>query len=361
MKASGPPGTIAAGDVEGHVRPATLRDVALAAGVVAMTASRAINGSGYVSEAIRKRVLKAAAELDYRPNKLARSLKQRRVNAVGIILPDIANPFSAELVRGMQEVLEARGYPSFLTGTTRSVQQEEANLNLLIDQRVDGLLVATRGTQLGDDFLTRILQHRVPLVTIGRHGCLPLADNVTADHKTGAAKLVSHLIALGHSKIAFIGARPQEAPKLRRFLGYREALKKHGVAVNPDWVIGPDVGPTYATQSDGYAGLRQLMQLQSRPTAVFARNDFAAIGALRAAHELGLSVPGDVAIAGFDNIPLAQYITPPLTTVAQPIVEQGRRAAEFLLERMKAAGPMDSREYRFKCRLIVRASTDPQA
>jgi DNA-binding LacI/PurR family transcriptional regulator len=336
---------------------ATLRDVALAAGVVPMTASRAINGSGYVSEGIRKRVLEAAEKLNYRPNKLARSLKRRRVQAVGIVLPDIANPFSAELVRGMHEVLEARGYPSFLTGTSRSVQQEEANLELLIDQRVEGLLIATRGTQLGDDFLSRILRQRVPLVTIGRGSPLPHADNVTADHKKGAAELVNHLIDLGHRKIAFIGARPHEAPKLRRYTGYRDALKKHKIPLNRDWVIGPELGPAYATQSDGYAAFLQLMRLKNRPTAVFARNDFAAIGALRAAHEMGLSVPDDVAIAGFDNIPLAEYITPPLTTVEQPIAEQGRQAAEFLLERMKAPDLPDSREYRFDCRLIVRAST----
>lgn len=323
-----------------------------------MTASRAINGSGYVSETIRKRVLEAAERLNYRPNKLARSLKQRRVHAVGIVLPDIANPFSAELVRGMHEVLEGRGYPSFLTGTSRSVQQEEANLEMLIDQRVEGLLVATRGTQLGDDFLGRILRHGVRLVTVGRNSALPHSDNVTADHEKGAAELVNHLIRLGHRKIAFIGARPHEAPRLRRYIGYRKALKKHKIPLNRDWIVGPDLGPAYATQSDGHAAFLQLMRLKDRPTAVFARNDFAAIGALRAAHEMGLRVPRDVAIAGFDNIPLAEYITPPLTTVAQPIAEQGRRAAEFLLERMKTPGSLESREYRFDCRLIVRGSTD---
>lgn len=343
---------------KGEDRPATLRDVALAAGVVPMTASRAINRSGYVSEPIRKRVLDAAETLSYRPNKLARSLKQRKVHAVGIVLPDLANPFSAELVRGMHEVLEARGYPSFLTGTTRSVQQEEANVNLLVDQRVEGLLLATRGTQLGDDFLLKILGHKIPLVTIGRHKALPLADNVTADHKTGAAQMVDHLISLGHRKIAFIGAASDEAAKLRRYLGYRDALKKNRISLNPDWVIGPELGPAFATESDGHAGFQQLMRLKNRPTAVFARNDFAAIGALRAAHELGLSVPEDIAIGGFDNIPLAEYITPPLSTVEQPIVEQGRRAAEFLLERMAASTVFNARQHRFKCRLVIRASTN---
>lgn len=326
-----------------------------------MTASRAINGTGYVSEAIKRRVLRAAEMLNYRPNTLARGLRQRGTHAVGIVLPDIANPFSAELVRGMHEILETRGYPSFLTGTSRSIQQETANLHSLLDQRVEGLLVATRGTQLGDDSLLKIVGQGVPLVTVGRHQPLLFADNVTADHKRGAAELVGHLVALGRSRIAFIGAQPQQAAKLRRFQGYREALVKHGIGINPEWVVGPELGPAFATQADGHAAFHQLMRLKKRPNAVFARNDFAAIGALRAAHELGLKVPEDVAIAGFDDTPLAEYVTPPLTTVGQAIVEQGRRAAEFLLERLQSKARLVSREAVFSCELIVRRSTDPQA
>jgi DNA-binding LacI/PurR family transcriptional regulator len=308
---------------------------------------------------VQKRVIEAARKLNYRPNVLARSLKQRRLHAVGILLPDIANPFSAELVAGMQEVLEARGCSSFLTGATRSVEQEKANLNALVDHRVDGLLVGTRGTQLGDEVLQQVIQRGVPVVTVGRPLLVSSADSVTANHKAGALEMVNHLVALGHERIAFLGVRYEQANALRRCQGYLEGLKSHKIPVNPEYVVGPKAGPSFATQADGYAGLLQLARLRNPPTAVFARNDFAAIGALRAAHQLGLAVPADIAIAGFDNIPLAEYTIPPLTTVEQPIVEQGRLAAEFLMDRIEGKAPDERREFCFGCRLIVRQSTDP--
>jgi LacI family transcriptional regulator len=343
-----------------QVRPATLAEVARYAGVVPMTASRAINGTGYVSEGVRKRVIEAARRLNYRPNVLARSLKQRQLHAVGILLPDIANPFSAELVTGMQEVLEARGYSSFLTGAMRSVQQEQANLNALVDHRVDGLLVGTRGTQLGNEVLLQVIRRGVPVVTVGRPLLVSSADCVMANHKAGALEMVNHLVAMGHERIAFLGVRHEQAHTLRRYRGYIEGLKRYKIPVNPEYVVGPEAGPAFATQADGYAGLLQLTRLKNPPTAVFARNDFAAIGALRAAHQLGLKVPGDIAIAGFDNIPLAEYTTPPLTTVEQPIKEQGRLAAEFLMDRIEGRAPVKRREFCFECQLIVRQSTDPR-
>jgi len=172
---------------------------------------------------------------------------------------------------------------------------------------------------------------------------------------------VSHLIALGHRRIGFIGIDPKDARNLRRYLGYADALTKHGLPVNQDFVVGPESGPAYATQEDGYAGLVKLWQLKKPPTAIFARNDYTAIGALHGAHALGLAVPGDVAIAGFDNIPLAAFMAPPLTTVEQPIAEQGKRAAEFLLERIAGSAPAKRREVCFGSRLIIRASTDSRA
>jgi DNA-binding LacI/PurR family transcriptional regulator len=338
-------------------RPATLSDVARAAGVVPMTASRAINGTGYVSEAVQKRVLEAARKLNYRPNVLARSLKQRSMHAVGILLPDIANPFSAELVAGIQEVLEAKGFSSFLTGASRSVQQEELNLNALIDHRVDGIIVATRGTQLGDEALERAIRQGVAIVTVGRPLKMEGVHSVTADDRRGAFELVSHLVSLGHERIAFLGVQPAEGPKLRRYSGYAAALKKRGIRLRPEYVVGPATGPAFSTEADGRAGLLALARLKHPPTAVFARNDYTAIGALRAAHELGLRIPRDIAIAGFDNVPLAAYTTPPLTTVEQPIAEQGRKAAEFLIERIEGRAPAQTRDLCFDCRLIVRAST----
>jgi len=338
-------------------RPSTLADVARQAGVATMTASRALNDSGYVSESVRKRVSQAAERLHYRPNIPARQLKVRRLNAVGILLPDIANPFSTELIGGMKDVFDTEGYTTFIATANRSVKEETASLQAFIDHRVDGLVVATRGTLMGDKVLHAVAQQRIPLVTIGRPVHFRGIDSVTANHYQGAFDAVTHLIKLGHKRIGFIGIAPEDGMLLRRYQGYVAALKAAGSEPRPEYTVGPAEGPAYATQEDGYRGLLQLARLHRPPTAIFARNDFAAIGAMHAARTLGLSIPDDIAIAGFDNIPLAAFTAPPLTTVEQPIAQQGQAAARFLIERIQGKSRQD-RTATMECRLIVRQSTD---
>jgi DNA-binding LacI/PurR family transcriptional regulator len=342
-------------------RPATLADVARIAGVVPMTASRAINSTGYVAKDVRERILAAARRLDYRPNLLARTLRGRGMQAVGIMVPDIANPFTAELVAGMQEVLGPAGYAAFLAIAQRGVEQEKANLEAFTDHRVDGILVATRGTPAGNRIVAEIARRGLPVVGVGRPIERSRVDCVTADHRKGALEAVNHLIRLGHRRIAFLGISPVDSGRLLRFTGYAEALEAAGIGVRGEYIVGPADGPDYATQEDGYAGMKRLAGLRRPPSAVLARNDYTAIGALRAAHELGIAVPGDVALAGFDNVPISAYTTPPLTTVEQPIREQGRCAARFLLERIEGKVRGRRRVVCMACRLIVRGSTDAGA
>jgi DNA-binding LacI/PurR family transcriptional regulator len=337
-------------------RPATLADIARHAGVSVMTASRAVNDSGYGSEEARKSVLEAVEKLNYRPNIPARQLKIRRLDAIGILLPDIANPFSSELVNGIKQVFDPEGYTVFIATSNRSVQQENASLQSFLDHRVDGLIVATRGTAMGDKVLHSVARQRIPLVTIGRPVGFRGIDSVTANHYQGASDAVTHLIKLGHKRIGFVGIAPENGKFLRRYEGYLTALKEAGIEARREYTVGPEGGPAYATQEDGYRGMLQLAQLHRPPTAIFARNDFTAIGAMHAAHTLGLSIPGDIAIAGFDNIPLAAFTTPPLTTVEQPIAQQGQEAARFLLERIR--GRSQDCAAIMECRLIVRQSTD---
>jgi DNA-binding LacI/PurR family transcriptional regulator len=338
-------------------RPATLADVAREAGVVAMTASRALNQSGYVSQHVRQRVLKAAAKLEYRPNMVARQLRSQRLSAIGVLLPDIANPFSTELVNGVKQVFDESGYSTFIALSSRSVEQEAASLRAFADHRVDGLIVATRGTTMGDEVLRNLARQGIPTVTIGRPVKIAGMDSVTADHWQGAFDVVSHLISLGHSRIGFIGISPADRLSLRRYQGYAAALEQAGIGITPAYTVGPPEAPAFATQEDGFEGMTRLTNLKRPPTAVFARNDFAAIGALRAAHKLGLRVPQDIAIAGFDNIPLAAFTTPPLTTVEQPIAQQGSAAAKFLLDRIEKRYTGAARRVCMPCRLIVREST----
>lgn len=334
-----------------------MADVAREAGVVAMTASRAINHSGYVSAEVRKRVLRAAEKLQYRPNMLARQLKGQRTHAVGVMLPDIANPFASELLTGIRQTLDGLGYNAFVSVSDRGVERERAGLQSLVDHRVDGLIIATRGTNIGDATIRDLVRQNIPVVTIGRMFATLKVDTVSADDYQGAFDLTSHLIALGHRHIAFLGISAEDAHKLHRFEGFAAALSAAGLKLRPEHIVGPRNAPSFSTQEDGYVGMKKLSQSKQRPTAVFSRNDFTAIGALRAAHELGLRVPDDIAIAGFDDIPLAAYISPPLTTVSQPIREQGELAAQMLIERIEGRRQGRHQRHVMPCELVVRQST----
>jgi DNA-binding LacI/PurR family transcriptional regulator len=308
--------------------------------------------------------MQAARELDYRPNVLARALKRQRTRVVGILLPDISNPFSSELASGIQQTLWDHRYSCFYATTRRSVEHEREALDAFYDHRVDGIIVATRDTVSGNEALLRICSRGVPVVVVGRSLVHPGMDRVSADHWRGAFDAVGHLISLGHRAIGFLGATLLTGQSLRRFQGFVGALREHGLPVQPEWILGPDEpdGPGFATQADGYECMRRLAQLRDRPTAVLARNDFAAMGVLCAARDLGLRVPADLAVCGFDNVSLSAYTTPPLTTVDQPKFDQGCQAAQFLLDRMEGrleGGEIGRREKTFACRLIVRQSTGP--
>jgi DNA-binding LacI/PurR family transcriptional regulator len=345
-------------EAEKKRRP-TIVDIANRAGVAPMTVSRVINESGYVSREAREKVERAVKELNYHPNGLARSLKRQRTHVVGILLPDIANPFSAELVQGIQEALLPRGYSSFISVSERSVQREQAALRALFDHRADGIVIATRETKAGNDFLLRLADRDLPMVVVGRALNHIRVDRVTADHWKGAYEAVEHLIYLGHRRIGFVGVSAINGAGLRRFQGYLDALRDHDLPIDEKLIVGPtpQFGPGYSTQDDGYAGMKKLLALKKRPTAVFARNDFTAMGAICAVRDAGLSIPEDVAIVGFDNVPLAAYTMPPLTTVDQPTKEQGREAARLLLERIEGDRARERREICLDCHLVIRQST----
>ncbi len=337
----------------------TIVDIAERAGVAPMTVSRVINETGYVSETMREKVQRAVKELNYHPNGLARSLKRQRTQVVGILLPDIANPFSAQLVSGIQEILLARGYASFICTSERSLEREQAGLSALFDHRVDGVIVATRETPTGNEWLLRLVERNLPMVLVGREFPHPQVDRVTADHEKGGYEATKYLASTGHKRIGFIGASMANGKGLRRFQGYLAALRDQKLPIEEELIVGPDTvsGPGYSTQNDGYQGMKRLLSFRHPPTAVFARNDFTAIGAMCALHDAGLSVPEDVSVVGFDNVPLAAYTSPPLTTVDQPTVEQGRQAASLLLERIEGDKARERKEINLNCHLIVRQST----
>jgi DNA-binding LacI/PurR family transcriptional regulator len=346
-------------------KPVTLADIAAQAAVTSMTVSRVINGTGYVHVETRERVLKVAREMNYRRNGLARGLKRQCTETVGMVIGDIANPFAAELSRGVREVLEQHGYSLFICVSEHSAKEDIQAFDSLADHRADGIIVATRASKSSNERLAELIDCGIPVSLIGRDFRHPHADLVMADNLKGGYEATSHLIALGHKRIGFIGVSLTEGLRLKRFQGYLEAMNEHGLPVEEQLIVGgrniSEQMPGYSTEEMGYDGMVKLLQLKRRPTAVFARNDYTAMGALNAIKRAGLRIPEDIAVVGYDDIPLASHTSPTLTTVRQPTREQGSTAAEFLLRRIEGDREQARAEKTFDCELVVRESTVPEA
>jgi DNA-binding LacI/PurR family transcriptional regulator len=342
-------------------KPATLSDIAATVGVAPMTVSRVVNQNGYVSERTREKVLQALKELNYRRNGSARNLKRQCTETVGLVLGDISNPYSTELANAVRETLSARGFSLFICISEHSAKEDIAAIGSLVNHSVDGLIVATRSNKGGDEYLKEIAESSVPVVVIGREFHHQTVDYVATDNLNGGFEATQHLLDLGHTRIGFIGATLSGGSSLKRLQGYLKALEEHNIPVDERLITGPKEAisevPGYSTERIGYEGMKRLLSLPVRPTAIFARNDFTAIGAMTAIKESGLRIPEDIAIVGFDDIPLAVHTSPPLTTVRQPMRLQGQLADEMLLERIQSDDIEIRREHTLDCELIIRNST----
>ena len=326
-----------------------------------MTVSRVVSGEGYVSDITRKKVLKAVKDLNYRRNGLARSLKRQFTETVGLVLGDISNPYSTELARAVRETLVNQGFNLFICISENGPKEDIVAFESLSSHSVDGIIVATRSNEAGDRYLRNLVETNVPVVTIGRDFQNKNVDLVSPDNLKGGFEATRHLIDLGHKRIAFIGANLSSGSHLKRLQGYVNALKSHAIPVDESLITGrsddrSDVSG-YSTEDIGFEAMKRLLSLGRPPTAVFARNDFTAIGAMRAISDAGLKIPGDIAIVGFDDIPLAARMSPSLTTVRQPMRVEGQIAAEMLLERIKSGKRISRRERILDCELVVRESS----
>jgi len=332
----------------------TLTDAARLAGVSPMTVSRVVNGSPYVSATLRRKVERILDRLDYSPNKLARSLKGNRTNIVGLLLPDLANPLSAELARGIEDSLAAHGYFSFVISAAPGAVREQSAIQAFSDHRVAGAILAVRSAEVD---MARLTRNRFPTVTIGPEFAAAEADNVSAAYRKGGGAATAHLIQSGRRRIAFIGAGFDDPKPPLRFRGYLDALSHHGIAVSEELIIAPSRAAGWCSDNDGYVAMQRLLALPCPPDAVFARNDHAAIGALRAMHEQGVKAPGDIAVAGFDNTSISSFTSPALTTVDPFVFKQGKAAVRLLLERVEGARPRQPLNETFPCELVIRQST----
>lgn len=337
---------------------ATIFDVAAAAGVSIATVSRYVNESGYVSEENRRRIAKAIQELDFTPSVSARSLNTRRSHLLGFVVSSIAHPFSAEVARGIQDIAVSAGYVVSVSSTDGRSDLQVAALRTFHAHRVDAVIVTPPESPESDYYLERLARRGTVVVLIGRHLTHPLVDTVTSDTRSGATAAMTHLIELGHRRIAYLGG-PQVSQG-SRFDVYRQMLIDAGSGFDQSLARATDL-----TLESGYEEMRSLLGVKDRPSAVFCIDDLVAIGALQAAKDSGFRVPEDLSIVGFDDDVYARLVDPPLTTVAQPSFDLGRSAARRALLRLEATADADPSDalpketIRLPCALVIRGSTGP--
>jgi LacI family transcriptional regulator len=292
------------------------------------------------------------AELNYRPNALARSLRRGKSNTIGLVLPDSANPFFAEISRGIEDEAFNKGYSVFLCNTELDTQRELFYVDVLSKKQVDGIIFVAAGDQT--DSLDFLVREEMPVVMIDRNVPNVHVDAVLPDHQLGGFLATRHLLELGHTRIACIAGPSSITPSAERITGYRNALEQANIPYDEKLVLRGD----YHARS-GMEITHSLLKMEDRPTAIFALNDLMALGALRAAAEAGCSVPNDLAVVGYDDLELSQFTNPPLTTIAQPKKEIGIQAVSLLVERISQKSRPPSRVVLLP-ELIVRRSTQPR-
>lgn len=329
---------------------ATIVDLARKLGVSAMTVSRALRGSGEVSEKTRQKVLGCAQEMGYRPNRWARSLVTHKTAIIGIVVPDISHSFFAEVTRGIEDVLGDAGYNILLCDSRLSAEKEVDEIEMLVDSRVEGLIVASE--QTSPEVFGKLRKSGVPFVLVDRFFPRCNFPAVLVDDVAVGRLATEHLIQRGHRRIAHIQG-PGISPAALRLKGYKEALKKHRIPINSRWVV-----PGCFDIASGREAMLKLLLSGSRPSAVFAANDPMAIGALYACRESGLQVPSDISVVGAGNIEGVHHPNPFLTTIDWPRQDLGRAAATLLLAAASGRTLADSPQMKiFPPRLLVRQST----
>jgi LacI family transcriptional regulator len=323
----------------------TITQVAELAGVSATTVSHVLSGKRLVAASTRETVHEAIRALGYRPNHTARSLRTRRSQMIAVVVPDITNPFFSVLTRGLADVVYDAGYGTYVCNTDGAPDRETAFLEDIVDRGADGLVMASVDGASGGARIPADLG--VPVVCIGEALDHPLIDVVAPDDGVGSYTVVSRLVQRPVHRVAMI-----EGPlAASRTDGFTRAVRDAGLAVDPALVVTGDW-----TRRGGYEGMRRLLAQPGRPDAVFCANDLMAIGALDALREAGLSVPDDVAVAGFDDVDAATIVTPPLTTVVNPAYDTGVAAGHLLLSRLTQEYVGVGRRVEVPCPVVVRES-----
>jgi len=331
--------------------PCTLADIAKKAGYSISTVSRVLhdNTQKYkISDETKATIRRAAEELGYRPNKLARGLRLQKTHQIGVLIPDISNPFFATMVKSVSSVARKAGYSIIVSDSDEDSGIEEESLRALLENRVDGLLIAAVGQQ--DAHIRELQISGTPLVLLDRWSKGLSVDAISVDNFKGGYQATQHLIREGHRRIALIqGLRGTNANE-GRLQGYLQAMKDANVPVRPEYTVGDDFGTL-----NGYLETKSLLLLKEPPSAIFAAGDLIALGVLQALKEGSVAVPKGISLVTFDDPSFASYLSPPLTAVEQPIEKMGEMGVNLLIRRMRVPGA-EFKQVLLEPRLIVRES-----
>jgi LacI family transcriptional regulator len=336
----------------------TIRDVARLADVSITTASAVINGKRTVKEALRLRVIRAMEALDYHPDSVARSLKVRRTNTVGIVVPDVTNPFYPEIMRPMEDVARRSGYSVIFCDSNEDRELERSQLSTLFSRRVDGVVIAPADPYAVRD---RLMRRRLPFVLFDRVPANFPGAAVVTDNFEASRNAVRYLIGLGHERIGIVIHGAHLAAVVDRLEGFKQALKDEHLAIREEYIRRADVGDL-TLQSACQCGV-ELLRLPDPPTAIFCGNNRVTLGVMRALGELRVPCPERVSVLGFDDFDWAASSKPRITTVAQPTYEIGKQAMQLLVQKMEdekdGLGQGGSHLIVLPCQLRIRDSTAP--
>lgn len=330
----------------------TLKAIAAHLGVSVTTVSRSLSGQGAryrISERTQGAVRRLARRLDFSPNPLARGLRLKKTATIGLIIPDVSNPFFARIAHCVTIAARDHHHSVLLADSQEQTRLEIDSIDALLRRQVDGLILCPVG--IADAHLRSLVRGPVPVILVDRHFPRLALPSVTSDNLGGARAATSHLLAAGHRRIGVLQGLPETSTNRDRLTGYRSALAARGVRTDPRLVAGD----TFLEDS-GYRAARRLLRAKPRPTALFALGNLIALGALRAIAEAGLRIPGDISLVAFDDHPYANHLAPPVATVAQDADALGRIAAGALFSRVRAQSLNSSQRHVVPTRLVSRGS-----
>lgn len=333
---------------------ATMKEVADRADVSVATVSRVINKTGYVSPDLHERVVEAMRALRYQPSALARSLRRQETRTIGVLVPQLDSPFFSGLAFAIEKTLFAQDYRTLICSAEEDLEKEDAYIEMLLRQRVDGVILVPTGRSMWG--IRQLVDKNIPVVLVDRDLPDSHVNKVLVNNFEGAYAGTNYLIGLGHQMIGVIGAPTYSEAMSLRIQGVRQALADAAIDQRPElFATG-----TMQQFEMGFDSTMKMLKLEPRPTAIFALTDVMAVGALHAISQVGLRIPHDISVMGFDNIPLAGYIIPALTTVAQPIYEMGEKATQVLLSHIgNEDRPVET--IRLETALVIRKSVAPPA